>query len=62
MPDREGDALYDFYINPYYAAGMSRRQVQNVTKIFKIVEFHDYIWNHNEKCIQISTNMPGICL
>ena len=22
--------------------------------------FHDHIWNHHEKCIQISTNMPGI--
>ena len=27
---------------------------------FEIVEFHDHIWNHNEKCIQIITNMPGI--
>ena len=25
-----------------------------------MVEFHDHIWNHNVKCIQISTNMPGI--
>ena len=24
------------------------------------LEFHDHIWNHNEKCIQTSTNMPGI--
>ena len=24
------------------------------------MEFHDHIWNHNENCIQISTNMPGI--
>ena len=23
-------------------------------------EFHDHIWNHNVKCIQISTNMPCI--
>ena len=29
-------------------------------KNVKIAEFHDHIWNHNEKCIQISTNMPGI--
>ena len=32
---------------------------QNLTKFVKyveIVEFHD----HNENCIQISTNMPGI--
>ena len=26
----------------------------------EIVEFHDHIWNHNEKCVQISTNMPDI--
>ena len=29
-------------------------------KNIKILEFSDYIWNHHEKCIQISTNMPGI--
>ena len=29
-------------------------------KNVKIFEFHDYIQNHNEKCIHISTNMPGI--
>ena len=29
-------------------------------KISKFKRFHCYIWNHNEKCIQISTNMPGI--
>ena len=41
----------------------SRRQVTNLTKVVKnvnIVEFHDHIWNHHEKCIQITTNMPGI--
>ena len=27
-----------------------------------ILEFYDYIWNRHEKCIQISTNMPGIGL
>ena len=31
-------------------------------KNVKIVEFHDHIWNHHEKCIQKSTNMPGIGL
>ena len=31
-------------------------------KNVKILEFGDYIWNHHEKCIEISTNMPGICL
>ena len=24
------------------------------------LEFDDYIWNHLVKCIQTSTNMPGI--
>ena len=46
-------------------ASADDRQVQNLTKFVKnveIVEFHDHIWNHNEKCIQISTNMPGIGL
>ena len=36
---------------------------QNLTKFVqnvRIVEFYDHIWNHNEKRIQISTNMPGI--
>ena len=32
----------------------------NFVKNVKFVEFHDHIWNHHEKCIQISTNMPGI--
>ena len=35
---------------------MSKRQLQNV----KVIEFHYYIWNHRGKCIQISTNVPGI--
>ena len=38
---------------------------QNLTKFVnnvRIVEFHDHIWIHNEKRIQISTNMPGIGL
>ena len=25
------------------------------------MEFHEHIWNHREKYIQKSTNMPGIC-
>ena len=39
------------------ATGVSRRQV---LELFKIVEFHDYIWILHEKCNQMSTNMPGI--
>ena len=50
-------------VNAFHAAGECRRQGKNLTKFVtnvEIVEFHDHIWNHNEKCIQISTNMPGI--
>ena len=31
-------------------------------KNVKILEFGDYIWNYHVKCIEISTNMPGIGL
>ena len=49
--------------NAFHVAGESRRQLKNVinlVKNVKIVEFHDHIWNQHEKCIQISTNMPDI--
>ena len=36
------------------------KKCTNLVKNVKILEFHDLIWNHHEKCIQISTNMPGI--
>ena len=48
---------------------LSMRRVQTtghkfnkLCKNVNIVEFHDHIWNHHEKCIQQSTNMPGIGL
>ena len=49
-------------LNTYHAAGMSRRQVQHFLKLsnVKILELHNHIWNHHDKCIQISTNMPSI--
>ena len=50
-------------INAFHAAGECKRQVKNVTKYVKnvnILEFNNHIWNHNVKCIRISTNMPGI--
>ena len=37
--------------------------IQNSHKTSKdvnILEFHDHIWKQRQKCIQISTNMPGI--
>ena len=37
----------------------SKSVTKYVTNV-EIVEFHHHMWNHNEKCIQISTNMPGI--
>ena len=52
-------------VNAFHAAGECRRQVKKLTKFVKnvkIVEFHYHIWNHHEKCIQISTNMPSFGL
>ena len=54
--------VYIWYL-AFHAAGECRRHVKNVTnfvKNVKIVQFHAHIWNHHEKCIQKSTNMPGI--
>ena len=32
-----------------------------IVKNLKMLGIHDYnIWNHNHKCIQISTNLHGI--
>ena len=55
----------EFYYNAFHAAGECRRQVINLTNLVKnvkIAEFDYHIRNHNEKCIQISTNMPSIGL
>ena len=35
-------------------------KITNICKNVEIVKVHDHIWNHHEKCIQLSTNMPGI--
>ena len=50
-------------ISAFHAAGECRRQVKKLTNLVKnvnILEFHDNIWHHHEKYIQISTNMPNI--
>ena len=39
---------------------MTFQKCHKIVKNVKILEFHDNIWNHHEKCIQISTIMPGI--
>ena len=52
-------------VNAFHAAAGGRRQVKiviNFVKNVSIVEFHYHIWNHREKYIQKSTNMPGIGL
>ena len=50
-------------LNVFHAAGKCRRHNNNLThfvKNAKIVEFHNHIWDHREKYIEISTNMPGV--
>ena len=50
-------------LNAFHAAGECRRQVKYLTNLVtnvEIEEFHDHIWNHCEKYIEISTNMPAI--
>ena len=52
-------------LNTFYASDVSRPHVKKLDfppKKIKILEFGDYIWNHHEICIQISTNIPGIGL
>ena len=45
-----------------------RREQTTATKFHKILknvnilELHDHIWSHHEKCIQKSINMPSIGL
>ena len=49
--------------NLYSPLPCGRRHIKfgtNLSKTFKILEFDDYIWDLHEKCIKISTNMPGI--
>ena len=52
-------------VNTFHTAGVSRRRVKSVTKCSKISQISgisgEYIWNHHEKCIKISSNVPGIC-
>ena len=36
------------------------QKLNKLGKNVTILEFHDHIWNHHEKYIEISTNMPGI--
>ena len=40
------------------------RRVQTTTfvKNVEIVKVHDYIWNHNEKCIKLSTHAYSVVL
>ena len=40
--------------------GIPYLDINKIVKNVKIVESRDNIWNHHEKCIHMSTNMPGI--
>ena len=54
--------LHAFNLTLLHAAGVSRQQLihNKMLKNVNILEFGDYIWN--EKCIEISANIPGIGL
>ena len=44
---------------------LSRRRFKDIIKFLKklkIIEFYTYIWNDHGKCLQMSTNTPGIGL
>ena len=45
----------------FYRADNNRLKIVRIfSEITNIVEFHYYIfWNHQKKCIQLSTNMPN---
>ena len=50
-------------VNKYHAGRREQTTGQTFHKMFiniEFLEFGDYIWNQHEKCIQISTNKPGI--
>ena len=51
----------EYIICLHHAAGMAGQTTgPKSPQIVNILESHDHIWNHHEKCIQINTNMPGI--
>ena len=41
-------------------ASRRRKKLTHFVTNVKMMEFHYHIWNRHEKCIEISTNMPGI--
>ena len=52
-------------LNILHTSGIMQTPVHKISQIHlsilvKIFEFHDHIWNHHYKCIQMSTNMPTI--
>ena len=49
-------------LNPFHAAD-NHKMFKKIKKCQNSgIWYGDYIWNHHEKCIQISTNMPDIGL
>ena len=55
--------MYVVQVNTFHARceQTTSYKIHKRFKNVKILEF-DNFWNHHEKCIQISTNMPGIGL
>ena len=53
-------SLYCCQVPYTYNAVLARAEERSKMSNNFILEFHDHIWYHHEKWIQISTNMPGI--
>ena len=52
-----------FALCTFYLSRSDQTTAPNVHKYFRNInslEFHEHNWNHHDKCIQKSTNMPGI--
>ena len=56
------DGFNPYYVTMRQAWAEDKSKVSQFFKNNNILEFGDYIWNHHKKCIQMSPNMPGICL
>ena len=65
------NVAYELFHDKFNTKNSKTRQARaddmsKISQFFKksknvnILKFGDYIWNHHEECIQISTNMPSI--
>ena len=51
---------FNTYHEAMHEQTTKRPQICYLKKKIKIIEFHDHIWNHRVKYIQLSTNMSSI--